>query len=208
MAQYLVIKNNNNSTKQYECKDSPIGAPYLKVNSKAIDLTTKTSARFDLCVKPKVTSIKEQVGSEYTYNTTDYKGYIGLGLTTLTTGYIGVTSGTVTYGYSGLVGYSGTSTFYSLSEKNGAVNKTSRTHSYYSTTGISSDYYAGTSKTIPFTQTGSIASSNKYVKTSFPYFVNPDVSKQSIDGNTSVTTNIDYNKKTFSVNVSLSNSGA
>ena len=208
MAQYLVIKNNNNSTKQYECKDSPIGAPYLKVNNKAIDLTTKTSARFDLCVKPKVTSIKEQISSEYTYNTTDYNGFSGSALATITIGYSGYTSGNVTTNYSGISGYKGTVTHGAMTENYNRVNSTLNLHTYQTTTSTSSDYYASSSLTLPYTSTYSSKISISTQQTAFAYFTSPLVSSSSASGNTSITTNINYAQKTYYVYVSLSSSGA
>lgn len=201
MAQYLVIKNNNNSTKQFECKDTPIGAPYLKVNNKAIDLTTKTVAGFDLCVKPKVTSIKEQISSEYTYNTTDYNGFSGQGLTTLTTGYYGYTKGTRTTAYSGLAGYQGTVTYGALTT-NTATNGVYKTYTYKSTT--KTDSFLIT-HLYPYTNTYSSYTNASVGQTIVQHMTSPTLSsyKTSATYGSSSTTNINYGQKSFNVFITL-----
>jgi hypothetical protein len=203
MPQYLCVKNGA-STKQFECKDTPIGAPYLKVNNKAIDLTTKTVAGFDLCVKPKVTSIKEQISSEYTYNTTDYNGFSGSAMTTVTLGYRGYVTGLVTSAYSGLAGYKGTVTYGYLSHNESKNNSTLNVHTYKSATTTSSNYYASSTYSYPYTRTSSSYTSLSVQQTRFAHFTSPEVSHYSAGENTSLTTNINYAQKSFNVYVTLS----
>lgn len=134
MASYLVVKSNN-QTKSYTCKSAPLFSPYMKVDTKAVDLTTETTTGLRLQV---VTKNKSYIPIEGNVTTTSSResSY------TITTGVSGLTSETTGYsGYSSQVtGYSGYGTskkqYYSTS--NGEGNMSYITYdsrsSYYKTT--------------------------------------------------------------------------
>lgn len=153
MASYLVVKSNN-QTKSYTCKSAPSFSPYIKVDTKAVDLTTETTTGLRLQV---ITKNKSYIPIEGNITTTSSResSY------TITTGVSGLTSETTGYsGYSSqITGYSGYSTrkneYYSTS--NGKGNMSSTTYnsraSYYKTTFNAGSKTEGGNTTLPASYT-------------------------------------------------------
>ena len=153
MASYLVVKSNN-QTKSYTCKSAPLFSPYMKVDTKAVDLTTETTTGLRLQV---VTKNKSYIPIEGNVTTTSSResSY------TITTGVSGLTSETTGYsGYSSqITGYSGYSTrkdeYYSKSNAKGNMSSTTYNSraSYYKTTFNAGSKTEGGNTTLPASYT-------------------------------------------------------
>ena len=133
--------------KEYKCKSTHTGIPYLRVGTEYLDLTSRTTTGLHLNVRYG-NQIYIPIQS-YTTTTTQIEyipritGYSGVSTSYVTTGYSGITSSIKTTGYTGTSskkstsGYSG-----SLSRKSTSGYSGKRSSAYTSAT-----YYSNSVKT-------------------------------------------------------------